>query len=473
MLTFLNLARLFPPAVGNWPQCSRSHWTSNPSVVIAGMVIAVASTLSAQEHWPQFRGPGATGVSDSATFPEKWSTTENVAWKCDLPGRSWSSPVVWGDKVFVTSVINTGDSEEIKKGLYFGGDRPKPSEANHQWRVYCLSLDSGKILWEEQVHEGVPQAAIHLKSSYASETAVTDGQRVYFCFGNLGIFCFDLDGQAVWQHRLTPQETRYGWGTAASPVLHDGRLYYCFDNEVQSYLVALDAATGKEIWQTLRDEKSNWATPYVWVNPQRTEIVVPGTGQVRSYDLNGQLLWSLTGMSSITIATPYAVDDLLYVSSGYVMDPLRPVYAIRPGAKGDISLRDGETANEFIAWCQTKAAPYNPSTLVYKDRLYALYDRGTVAVFDSKSGVEIYGPERLPNGRAFTTSPWASRDRIYLLNEDGVTFVLKAGDDFDLLHTNELAEDDMGMASPALVGDRLLIRTAARIYCIKSPSPQP
>ncbi|MBL8853779.1 MAG: hypothetical protein JNK57_07390, partial [Planctomycetaceae bacterium] len=315
--------------------------------------------------------------------------------------------------------------------------------------------------------------AIHLKSSYASETAVTDGQRVYFCFGNLGIFCFDLDGQAVWQHRLTPQETRYGWGTAASPVLHDGRLYYCFDNEVQSYLVALDAATGKELWQTLRDEKSNWATPYVWVNPQRTEIVVPGTGQVRSYDLNGQLLWSLSGMSSITIATPYAVDDLLYVSSGYVMDPLRPLYAIRPGAKGDISLREGETANEFIAWCQSKAAPYNPSTLVYKDRLYVLYDRGTVAVFDSKSGAEIYGPERLPNGRAFTTSPWASRDRIYLLNEDGVTFVLKAGDDFDLLHTNELAADDMGMASPALVGDRLLIRTAARIYCIKTPSPQP
>jgi len=270
----------------------------------------------------------------------------------------------------------------------------------------------------------VPRATIHLKRSYASETALTDGQRVYFCFGNLGIFCFDLDGQAVWQHRLTPQETRYGWGTAASPVLHDGRLYYCFDNEVQSYLVALDAATGKELWQTLRDEKSNWATPYVWVNPQRTEIVVPGTGQVRSYDLNGQLLWSLSGMSSITIATPYAVDDLLYVSSGYVMDPLRPLYAIRPGAKGDISLREGETANEFIAWCQSKAAPYNPSTLVYKDRLYVLYDRGTVAVFDSKSGAEIYGPERLPNGRAFTTSPWASRDRIYLLNEDGVTFVL-------------------------------------------------
>ncbi|MDP1561735.1 MAG: PQQ-binding-like beta-propeller repeat protein [Pirellulaceae bacterium] len=452
------------------PSSAANRDTISQIAVFGLLLCVVTSTLNAQEHWPQFRGPRATGVSDTANFPEKWSATENVAWKCDIPGRGWSSPVVWGDKIFLTSVINTGESEEIKKGLYFGGDRPKPSESIHQWRVYCLSLDSGKILWEHEVHNGVPQAPIHLKSSYASETAVIDGQRVYFCFGNLGIFCFDLSGQSLWQHRLQPQDTRYGWGAAASPVLHDGRLYYCFDNEVQSYLVALDAATGTEVWQTLRDEKSNWATPYVWVNAQRTEIVVPGTGQVRSYDLDGKMLWSLTGMSSITIATPYEAEGLLYVSSGYVMDSKRPLYAIRPGATGDISLQEGQTANEFIAWCQTKAAPYNPSTLVYKGRLYVLYDRGTVSVFDAKSGVEVYGPERLPNGRAFTTSPWASRDRIYFLNEDGVTFVLNAGDDFELLHTNELAEDDMGMASPAMVGDRLLIRTAARLYCIKAGS---
>lgn len=438
------------------------------SLVCFGILLmGLAPITNGQDRWPQFRGPGARGVAEEATFPEKWSAEENVAWKCDLPGRGWSSPVVWGDKVFVTSVINTGESEEIKKGLYFGGDRPQPSNAVHQWRVYCLSLDAGKILWERTVHEGAPSTAIHLKSSYASETPVTDGERVYFCFGNLGLFCFDLDGTKIWEYRVQPQETRYGWGPAASPVLHEDKLFYCFDNEVQSYLVALEALTGKELWRTERDEKSNWATPFVWNNPQRTEIVVPGTGQVRSYDLTGQLLWSLTGMSSITIATPYESDGLLYISSGYVMDPLRPVYAIRPGAAGDISLKENETANEFIAWSQTKAAPYNPTTLVYKERLYVLYDRGTFAVFDSKSGAEIYGPERLPNGRAFTTSPWASRDRIYCLNEDGVTFVLKAGDDFELLHTNELASDDMGMASPAIVGDRLLIRTATRIYCIQ------
>jgi outer membrane protein assembly factor BamB len=336
-----------------------------------------------------------------------------------------------------------------------------------------LSLTTGEILWQRQVHAGVPQSAIHLKSSYASETAVTDGKRVYFCFGNLGIFCFDMSGNEVWQRRITPQETRYGWGTAASPVLHNGRLYYCFDNEEQSYLLALDAEDGREVWRVERDEKSNWATPFVWETPERTEIVTAGTGQVRSYDLDGKLLWTLSGMSSITIATPYEAGGLLYVSSGYVMDPLKPIYAIRPGASGDISLAEGQTTSPWIAWSQPKAAPYNPSTLVYQDRVFVLYDRGTVASFDAKSGAEVYGPERLPNGRAFTSSPWASQGKIFCLNEDGVTYVLSAGDDFRVLHTNELAEDDMGMATPALVGDRLILRTAARIYCIRAASQTP
>ncbi len=443
----------------------------NMKLQIINQIIFLLLWLSvraeAQDNWPQFRGPDASGVSDSASFPDKWSATENVAWKRDIPGRGWSSPIVWDDRVFLTTVINTGQEEEIKKGLYFGGDRPKPADAVHQWWVYCLNLHSGDIIWEHQVHEGVPQSAIHLKSSYAAETAVTDGKHVYFCFGNLGIYCYDMEGKPVWQHRLAPLETRYGWGTAASPVLHEGRLYYCADNEENSYLMALDANSGNEIWRTSRDEKSNWSTPFVWVNDLRTEIVTPGTGQVRSYDLDGKLLWTLSGMSSITIATPYQAHGMLYISSGYVMDPQKPLYAIRPGASGDISLEEGQTANASIVWSQPKAAPYNPSTLVYKDRLYVLYDRGMVAVYDAKSGIPIYGPERLPNGRSFTSSPWASRDKIYFLNEDGVTFVLEAGDDFNLLHTNTLTEDDMGMATPAMVGDRLLLRTAKRIYCIQ------
>jgi outer membrane protein assembly factor BamB len=440
-----------------------------PQTILTALILAalLAPSASGQANWPQFRGPGSRGVADGANVPERWSATENVAWKREIPGRGWSSPVVWGKHVFLTSVINLDKSEEPKKGLYFGGDRPKPPDSVHQWKVYCLDLDTGNIRWERLVHEGKPKSSIHLKSSFASETPVTDGERVYCCFGNVGIFCFDFAGSEKWRYELPPHKTRLGWGTAASPVLHQGRLYFCNDNEEESYLLAIDARDGREIWKTPRDEKSNWATPFVWRHEQGTEIVTPGTGLVRSYDLDGKLLWTLKGMSSITIATPYEASGILYVSSGYVLDPKRPIYAIKPGARGDISLGDGETSNKYILWSNTKAAPYNPSSLVYQDRLYVLYDRGMIACYDARSGKELYGSQRLANGRAFTSSPWGCAGKIFCLDEDGVTFVLKAGDAFELLHTNPLAEDDMGMATPAVAGDCLLIRTSARIYCIK------
>jgi len=419
-------------------------------------------------NWPQFRGPGSRGVAECVNLPDRWSATENVAWKTDIPGRGWSSPIVWGDRIFLTTVINAGTSEEPKKGLYFGGDRKQLPEDVHQWKVLCLELGTGNILWERLVHEGKPNSSIHLKSSYASETPVTDGERLYCSFGNLGVYCFDMEGKKLWEFSISPRAMRNGWGTAASPVLHGNRLYLVNDNEEESYLLALDAKTGTEVWRTPRDEKSNWATPFVWENSQRTEIVTPGTGQVRSYDLDGKLLWSLAGMSGITIATPYEHNALLYLSSGYVLDSKKPIYAIRPGAAGDISLTDGATSNDFIAWSQPSAGPYNPSSLIYDERLYVLYDMGLIACFDAKDGKQVFGVKRLPNGRAFTSSPWAYNGKVFCLNEDGVTFVLKAGDEFEVLHTNALAEDDMCMATPAMVGDRLIIRTSARVYCIRS-----
>jgi outer membrane protein assembly factor BamB len=243
------------------------------------------------------------------------------------------------------------------------------------------------------------------------------------------------------------------------------------DNQDDSYLLALDAKTGEKVWQIPREEKSNWATPFVWQNPLRTEIVTPGTGRVRSYDLDGNLLWSLKGMSSITIATPYEADGLLYVSSGYVLDQQRPIYAIRPGAQDDISLAQGQLSNEFIAWSQPKAAPYNPTTVVYDGRLYVLQDRSLLSCYRASDGQELFSPHRLPEGRAFTSSPWAANGKIFCLSEDGVTFVINAGDQFELSHTNTLAEDDMCMSTPASSGDRLLIRTAARLYCLRNANP--
>ena len=426
------------------------------------------TTATTDANWPQFRGPNAAGVSANANLPDKWSATENVAWKTDLPGRSWSSPIVWGGRVFLTAVVNLGQSETPKKGLYLGGNRPESPKSEHLWKVICLDLATGKLLWEKTVHQGVPQTPIHLKSSYGAETPVTDGRRVYALFGNRGVFALTLEGEEVWSKRIEPRKTRYGWGTAASPVLHDGRLFIVNDNDDKSELFALDAATGKELWRLDRDEKSNWVTPFVWDNGRRIELITPGSGAVRSYDLDGKPLWSLSGMSGIAIPTPQAGDGLLFVSSGYVGDKLRPLYAIRPGARGDITLQPDKTSNEFIAWSNPTAGPYNPSPLFYDGRLYVLYDRGLVSCFDAKTGQVLYDRQIIPKGLAFTSSPWAAKGKVFCLNEDGVCFVLGSGDKFEMLHTNALAEDDMCLATPALVGDRLLIRTAARLYCIQS-----
>ena len=436
---------------------------------IALLAIAIlyqASPVVAAENWPQFRGPEARGVSDTKGLPDTWSATENVLWQRDVPGRGWSSPVVWGDRLFLTTVVDIGESEEAKKGLYFGGDRPEPPPGVHQWKVLCFALDSGEPLWEKLVHEGMPPTSRHLKNSYASETPVTDGEHLYVYFGSLGLFCFTLDGQQVWSQEFDPHKMRNDWGTAASPVLHEDRLYIINDNDEQSFLVAIDKNTGVEIWRTEREEASNWSTPYVWTNSLRTEIITPGSGKARAYDTKGNELYAFGGLSSITAGTPYAVGDLLYVSSGYVGDPKKPLFAIRPGATGDISLAEDQTDGEYIAWCQKTAAPYIPTTIVYRGLLYVLLDRGFVTCYDAQTGEQVYDKKRLPEGRAFTSSPWAYDGKIFCINEYGTTFVIRAGREYELLHTNKLAEGDMCMATPAVAGDKLLLRTTQRIYCI-------
>ena len=430
------------------------------------LFLIFGSSLSATTNWPQFRGSDSRGIGQGENLPNIWSSTENVAWATDLPGRGWSSPIVWGDKVFLTTVVNSGISEEPQKGLYFGGNRLEAPETVHTWIVYCLDLNSGKINWQHTVKEAKPETGIHIKSSYASETPVSDGEDVYFYFGNVGLFVYDLEGNQKWTKDFEPRFTRHGWGTAASPFLYKDQIYIINDNEEESWLMAIDKYTGKELWRTDREQESNWSSPYVWENNLRTEIIIPATKKVRSYDIEGKELWSFEGMSSITIATPYEADGLLYVSSGYVGSRNKPIYAIRPGASGDISVDETNNYNEFIVWSDWHAAPYNPSTLVYQDNLYVLWDRGLLSIMDPKTGEIHVEKERIPRDRSgFTSSPWAYDGKVFCLSEDGDTFVFKAGRTFKLLHVNRLAEDDMCMATPAIAGNKLLIRTAARLYC--------
>src|SRR5579863_3850116 len=387
-----------------------------PRLSLLASVLVFAGLAPARGHgddnWPQFRGPHATGVGESDRLPDRWSAVDNVEWKTEIPGRGWSSPIVWNNRVFLTTVENQGTSPEAKKGLYFKGEQREAPESNHVWKILCLDLNSGKILWQRTAHEGKPETTLHIKNTYASETPITDGKRVYAYFGNLGVFCYDLAGEPVWSKKLEPHAIQAGWGTAASPALFQDRLYIVNDNEESSYLLALDAATGKELWRKNRDEHSNWSTPFVWQNPQRTELVTAGTNRVRSYDLDGNVLWELAGMSIITIGTPLAQNGLLYVGSGYVLDLKRPLYAIRPGGTGNISLPANKDSNETIAWCQRTAAPYNPSVLVYGDRLYVVYDKGLFACFNALTGDLMYDRQRIPNGRAFTSSPWAYAGKV-------------------------------------------------------------
>ncbi|MGH9719071.1 MAG: PQQ-binding-like beta-propeller repeat protein [Bryobacteraceae bacterium] len=434
------------------------------AVKTCSCALAAAALALGAGTWPQFRGPRSAGVADDTAFPDRWSATENVAWKAEIPGVGWSSPIVWEDKIFLTSAISSKSPEPPKKGLYFGGNREAPAD-EHRWMVYAIDFKSGRILWEREVHRGAPPGARHLKNSFASETPVTDGERLYVYFGNLGIFCFDMKGAPLWSLRLGPFNTRYGWGTAASPVLHGNRLYIVNDNDDRSFLMALDKKTGKQIWRVDRDEKSNWATPFIWESGRRIEVITPGTTRIRSYDLDGKQLWELGGMSSITIPTPLERFGMLFVTSGYVGDQVRPVFAIRPGASGDISLKAGSTSNAHVAWHLPQAGPYNPSPLIYGDYYYTLFDRGFFTCHDARTGKEIYGKQRIDEAaQAFTASPWASNGKIYALSEDGDTFIIQAGPDYKLLAKNTL--DEMCMATPAMAGGSLIIRTASKLYRI-------
>jgi outer membrane protein assembly factor BamB len=427
------------------------------------MLCLLASGSLLAEDWPQFRGKSAGVAPDHASLPDSWSTTENVVWKAEIPGIGWSSPIVWGDHVFLTTVVNTGPQEAPKPGFYLG-DWPA-STAPHRWMVYDIDVNTGKVRWEREVSSSPPGRPKHLKNSFASETPVTDGERVYFYFGNAGIFVFDLNGKPVWSKVMKPSQTRNNWGTSASPVLHGDRLYILNDNDEQSFLAAYDKRTGAEVWRVRRDEGTNWTTPFVWENDLRTEIVTSGSGRVRSYDLSGALLWELSGMSTIAIPTPFARHGLLYITSGYIADALRPAYAIRPGASGDISLKGDATSNASIAWSARTGGPYNPTPIIYGDYYYTLFDRGFFTNHDAKTGREIYPRQRITaEASGFTSSPWAYNGKIFVMSEEGDAYVIQAGPDYKLLGKNSLGE--MTLATPAVSNGSLFVRTASKLYRI-------
>lgn len=435
-------------------------------LLAALLMLLIQGAAFGQSNWPGFRGAKADGVApDNAGLPKTWTATDNIKWKAEVPGWGWSGPIVWGDRVFLTAVVSDEENTKPTQGLYLGQGVRDPAKGVHHWMVYCFDLNSGKMLWKHEAHVGRPTVPRHPKSSYAAETAATDGQRLYVLFGDLGLYCYDLEGKQLWSKPIAPKKTFFDYGAAASPVVHDGQVIVVYDNLEESWIASFDAKSGEQRWRTRRDETHSWATPFIWKHELRTEIVVAGRKRNRSYSLEGKQLWEFDGkMSSLVIPSPFAAHGLCYIASGYIGDNHRPTFAIKPGASGDITPEGDFEKSPFIAWHQGKSSSYNPSQIVYGDHLYTLYDRGMLTCQEAKTGKEVYGKQRLAPAGSFTASPVACNGLLYLLSEQGLTYVVKAGPMFELVQTNNL--DELCLASPAIVGDKLLIRTASKLYCI-------
>lgn len=460
--------------------------------VLLVCLFASKAVSAADPAWPQFRGPEANPVSKDTRLEEKWSRTENVEWATEIPGRGWSSPVVSGDRIFVTTAVTEGESkppqigteysneyaaELEKKGLtqeeitakVVERDIELPKEVMLHYFLYCLNLKSGNVEWKREFYTGRPPGGRHRKNSFASETPVTDGNAVYVYIANLGLYAFDVKGKALWS---TPQEAMpiyLDFGTGSSPALAGDLLVVVSDNEKQPFIAAYNKKTGKEVWKKNRDVgikgsvavSSGWATPYVWLRADRTEIVTVGPGKAISYDTSGKELWTMSGMSGAPIPMPFAYDGLLYINAGRG----KPLYAVRPGASGDISLKDGEKSNQYVAWFEPRGGTYLATAVAYDGALYSVTETGILSRYDAKTGQTTYRTRIDPAATAFTSSPWAYGGKVFLLDEEGRTFVVSAGEKFELKHTNEL--NDMAQATPAIAGDRLLLRTEHRLYSIR------
>jgi outer membrane protein assembly factor BamB len=435
-----------------------------------------AAAVSAQ-NWPQFRGPAASGVAEGHAAPVKWdaSKMENVLWKTAIPGLAHSSPVVWGERVFVTTAVSSQPKPEARFGLY-GDVDPVKDNSKHTWKVYALDKKTGKILWERTASEGVPKVKRHPKATHASSTPATDGKRLVVLFGSEGLYGYDLNGKLLWKQDLGVLDAGwfydpdYQWEYASSPIIYKDMVVVQADIQKDSYIAAFDLKTGRQVWKTMRDEIPSWGTPTVYEGKSRAELVTNGTKAVRGYDpATGKELWRLAPNSEITTPTPVVGHDLIFVTSGY--RPVQPIYAIRPGATGDISLKDGKDSSDFIAWSKQRGGPYMPTPIVYGELLYTLSNNGVVTAYNAKTGERVYQQRLADRGGAFTASPVAADGKLYMASEDGEVFVVRAGAKHELLSVNPMGE--VMMATPAVSDGVVYIRGVEHLFAVaEKPAPQ-
>jgi outer membrane protein assembly factor BamB len=420
-------------------------------------------------NWPQFRGPGATGVADGQFPPTSFDVPKgkNVRWKTPIPGLGHSCPVVWEDHVYITTAVSGDPKAGIKPGQYGDVDSVK-DDTEHRWLVICLDKTSGKIVWEKEATRRVPKVKRHLKGTHANPTVATDGTHVVACFGAEGLYCYDRNGQLLWKRDLGKLDSGwfydpdYQWGFGSSPVIHEDRVIVQCDAGKNSFIAAYALRDGTTVWQTPRDEIPSWGSPTVIAGPERTEVVTNATKFARGYDVKtGEELWRLGKHSEITVPTPFLAKGFIWITSGY--RPVQPIYAIRPGAKGDISLKDKNTTNASIAWSKSRGGPYMPTPIVYGDHLYTCGNSGLLTCYEADTGKQLYS-ERLGGRGGFTASPVAADGRLYFAGEESGVRVVKAGPKFELLAINPLGETCL--ATPAIADGLLFVRTEKHLIAL-------
>ncbi len=414
-----------------------------------------------EAFWPYWRGPAADGMA-AGDAPLHWSDTQNVKWKTAIPGHGNSSPVVWGDQIFVTTAIPTSaaaksDPAPSARGGFGGGNSgPQPE---HKFDVLCLDRKTGKILWQKTARIASPHEGYHSTyGSFASNSPVTDGKHVYAFFGSRGMYCYDMKGNLVWEKDFGIQmRMKMAFGEGTAPVLNGDRIIVIFDHEGDSFIAALDKASGKEIWRTARDEKSNWSAPLVLEYKGRKQIVVSATKKARSYDFEtGRLIWECAGLGANTIPQPVYQDDLVFVMSGYQNPKLM---AIRLGREGDL------TGTDAVVWSQTRGNSYTPSPVIHDNKLYVLTDTGLISCYNARTGEPYYHQARLPKTYSFKSSPVGVNGKLYLASENEDVIVLRMGEKFEVLATNTMP-DQIFIATPAIVGGEIFLRSQNRLYCI-------
>jgi outer membrane protein assembly factor BamB len=432
-------------AIATWPEAGGAEFPQNRAA-----------------NWHQWRGPEATGVAPAGDPPVEWSETKNVKWKFAIPGHGKSTPIVWGNRVFLITAVDTG---KVVAGTTKPEDQPdrpfgiKFPTTLHRFVVLCLDRDTGEILWERTATEELPHEGHHGDNSHASASPTTDGQFLYVSFGSRGVYCYSMDGELRWKRKLDNVSTRLSFGEASSPVIHGDVLILNRDNETKSQILALDAKTGETRWEKTRDEISAWATPLVVVAGDRTQVVTSASNRVRSYDLaNGDVLWECGGQVSNVTPSPVRFEDQVICMSGYKGSS---ALSLPLAAQGDI------TDSEKVAWRYERDTPYVPSPLLYGDLLF--FNKSNSAVLtclDAKSGKPLLEAARLPGLSNVYASPVGAAERVYFCGRDGTTLVLKRAPALEVLATNKL--DDPIDASPAISGKQLFLRGRKHLYCLEA-----